>query len=396
MKLGRETETIEYKKTTGELKEGIISIVSILNKHNGGELYFGVKNDGTTIGQDISDKTLRDVSQAVSHHIEPQIFPDISNVVIHNKDCIRIAFEGDNTPYYAYGRAYLRVADEDRVMSPQELESYILKKNASTTDWDSESSDRSIDDVNEKALTDYIAKANAEGRINYAYTDKQDILKKLNLLNDGKINNAANMMFGGNINLELQMATFASNERLTFLNIDRKSGTISELVDIAENYIKNTIGWRVEFGGGLQRKEIPEVPIEAVREALINSFCHKDYTVSQNNEVAVFKDRIEIYNSGKFPDGLTPRDFIEKSERSVHRNPLLAQILYYSRDIESFGTGLRRIMTLCQEADVKVEFQMLKIGFAVVFHRFDKEVDCLGRIVTDINSKETSCKSTTS
>jgi len=50
MKLGRETETIEYKKSTGELKQGIISMVAILNKHNGGELYFGVRNDSVVVG----------------------------------------------------------------------------------------------------------------------------------------------------------------------------------------------------------------------------------------------------------------------------------------------------------------------------------------------------------
>ena len=122
MKLGRETETIEYKKTTSELKEGILSMVAILNKHNGGELYFGIRNDGTVVGQDISEKTLRDISQAISNHIEPHIYPDIKNVVIDDKDCICVAFEGENVPYFAYGRAYIRVADEDKVMSPQELD----------------------------------------------------------------------------------------------------------------------------------------------------------------------------------------------------------------------------------------------------------------------------------
>jgi ATP-dependent DNA helicase RecG len=269
MKLGKETETIEYKKSTSELKEGIISIAAILNKHNGGELYFGVRNDGVAAGQDVSDKTLRDVSQAIANHVEPKIYPDIKNVAIDDKKCIRIAFEGDNVPYYAYGRAYLRVADEDRVMSPQELESYILKKNTNKTDWDSEPSEKTTVDVNEKILTDYISKANAAGRIDYAYTDKDDILKRLNLLNADKISNTAKVMFCGNVNLEIQMATFATNERLTFLDIERKSGTINELVDIAEKYIKNTINWRVEFDGSIQRKEIPEVPIEAVREALL-------------------------------------------------------------------------------------------------------------------------------
>ena len=386
MKLGSENEILEYKKSTSELKEGIISIVAILNKHNGGELYFGIKNDGTPVGQDISDKTLRDISQAIHNHIEPSIYPNINNVVIGNKKCIRVVFEGGNVPYYAYGRAYLRVADEDRVMSPKELESYILKKSANTTIWDSEASDKTVDSVDEKTLKAYIDKANAAGRINYAYSDKYDILKRLDLLNGNNITNTAKVMFCKDVNLEIQMAIFATEERLTFIDIDSEKGTIIELVDIAERYIKKNTRWRVEFDGSRERIEIPEIPMEAIREALINSYCHKDYRSSQNNEVAIYKDRIEIYNPGTFPDGLTPQDFIEKPERSVHRNPLLAQTLYYSEDIERFGTGLRRIMTACQDADVKVEFQMLKLGFAVVFYRKDVSeiaVDKMGRVVTE-------------
>ena len=51
--IGSETEQIEYKKSIGELKEAMFSIVAILNKHQSGELYFGVKNDGTVIGQEV-------------------------------------------------------------------------------------------------------------------------------------------------------------------------------------------------------------------------------------------------------------------------------------------------------------------------------------------------------
>jgi ATP-dependent DNA helicase RecG len=143
-------------------------------------------------------------------------------------------------------------------------------------------------------------------------------------------------------------------------------------VEIAEKYIRSNIRWRVVLDGSIQRKEIPEIPIEAVREAIINSYCHRQDTSSQNNEVTIHPNRIEIYNPGTFPDGLTPRDFIEGSSRSVKRNPLLAQLMYYSKDIESFGTGLKRITEACDNADVKVEFQMLKLGFAVVFYRPDE------------------------
>ena len=111
--------------------------------------------------------------------------------------------------------------------------------------------------------------------------------------------------------------------------------------------------------------------MDAVREAIINSFCHRDYKSSQNNTISIYSNRVEIYNLGTFPDGLTPEDFIDGDEYSVKRNPLLAQIMYYVKDIENFGTGLKCIADACELAGVKVEFKMLKLGFAVVFYRPD-------------------------
>lgn len=103
-----------------------------------------------------------------------------------------------------------------------------------------------------------------------------------------------------------------------------------------------------------QRKEIPEIPADAIREALINSFCHKDYGACQSNEVAIYKDRVEIYNPGSFPEGYKPEDFISGDERPVRRNPLITSILYYSKDVESFGTGLKRIADRLQRSKLPV------------------------------------------
>ena len=74
MKL-KESENVELKKSTAELKEAVISISAILNKHGGGELYFGVKDDGTVLGQQTSPKTLREVSQAILENVEPKFIP---------------------------------------------------------------------------------------------------------------------------------------------------------------------------------------------------------------------------------------------------------------------------------------------------------------------------------
>ena len=372
MKVGKENEKLEFKKTTAELKEGIISIASMLNKHGGGELYFGVRNDGTPSGMDVSEKTLRDISQAVANHIEPKIYPKISEVFVDEKPCIICAFSGDDSPYFAYGRAYIRVADEDRVLSPAELENFINRKNELRGTWDSGVSDKTIINVDDEVLKNYLERGNRVGRIDFTYTNKNDVLHKLGLIDGDKLKNAADILFVGSRMLEVQMAIFAGTERLTFNDIKRHSGSITSLIEIAEAYIKNNIRWRVVLDGSIQRKEIPEIPMDAVREALVNSYCHRLYSSSQNNEITIYSNRIEIYNPGTFPDGLTPQDFLVGTERSIKRNPLLAQLMYFSKDIESFGTGLKRITDACNEAGVKVEFQLLKKGFAVVFYRPDK------------------------
>jgi ATP-dependent DNA helicase RecG len=100
-----------------------------------------------------------------------------------------------------------------------------------------------------------------------------------------------------------------------------------------------------------------------------NSFCHKNYRTRQNSEVAIYSDRIEIYNPGTFPENINPEDFIKGTGESIHRNPLLARIMYYSKEIEDFGTGLKRIAEACRNAGIRYEFVRSNLGFKVVFYR---------------------------
>lgn len=370
-----ENEQTELKKSTSELKEAIISIVAILNKHQYGSLYFGIKNDGMVVGQDISEKTLRDVSKTISENIEPRIYPSVNKIKLDGKDCILVEFQGNEIPYHAFGRAYMRVGDEDRQLSVKELENIIIQKNSVELQWDKRISKKDISEINEKALKRFIEKANEVGRLDFKYLNKETTLKKLGLAAEDKILNAAEVLFCDENPLELQLAIFATNEKLTFLDIKLEKGNIFDLLNIAELYIKNNTRWRVKFGK-LEREEIPEIPLGAIREALVNSFCHRDYTVPKGNEVAIFKNRVEIFNPGDFPAGYKPEDFIESEEHSILRNPIIAHNLYLSKDIEKWGSGIKRIYDECQENGVKVEFKVLKSGFVVKFFRIDvKEIE---------------------
>ena len=88
----KESETLELKKSTSDLKEALISIVAILNKHRKGELYFGIKNNGEVVGLTVAEKTIRDISKAVSDNIEPKIFPKINEVILKGKNCVQVEF----------------------------------------------------------------------------------------------------------------------------------------------------------------------------------------------------------------------------------------------------------------------------------------------------------------
>ncbi len=144
MNIGVETEQIEFKKSTGELKEGVISIASMLNKHRSGVLYFGVKNDGEVIGQQIGDNTLRDISQAMANFIKPQIIPSISFELIDDRNIIKISVAGNERPYSAYGKYYMRSADEDRELSPSALRNLMMSNTDSIVNLESNNQELSF------------------------------------------------------------------------------------------------------------------------------------------------------------------------------------------------------------------------------------------------------------
>ena len=155
----RESETVELKKSLAELKEGIVSVTAILNKHGMGELWFGMKNDGTATGLNIGEKTLRDLSQSIAAHIEPKIYPQVSIENHQGKKCIKVAFQEKDAPYFAYDRVYMRVADEDRQLTVKELEHLILIKNREALRWGTEPCAMTLDDLSESRLKSFLKRA---------------------------------------------------------------------------------------------------------------------------------------------------------------------------------------------------------------------------------------------
>jgi ATP-dependent DNA helicase RecG len=283
MNLGKESETLEFKKTTGEIKEAMVSIASILNKHGVGTLYFGVKSNGDVVGQDVSESSLRDVSRVVYENIKPQIYPAIEEVVIDGRHLIKVEFSGENAPYSAGGRYYLRTADEDREVTPEELKAFF-SANKYRARWENTKSEATSKQIDRTTIKNFWQKAIASGRLPDGRYTSPLILNRFGLVKDGYLTNAGEALFGNTRAVTLKVAIFATDEKLTFLDMKLYEDNIFKLLDIAEKYILKNIRWRNEITG-IDREEIPEIPVAVVREVLANSFAHSMYGSRTHHEI---------------------------------------------------------------------------------------------------------------
>ena len=373
MNLGKETETLEFKKTTGEMNAAMVSIAAILNKHGIGTLYFGVKPNGDVIGQDVSESSLRDVSRTVYEQIRPQIYPVVKEVELDKRHLIKVEFSGENAPYSADGRYYLRVADEDRAVAPEELKAFFAA-NKSRGKWEKEISSSTEKQIDKTAIKSFWQKAIAAGRLPEGRYTCPIILKRFGLVTDGYLTNAGEVLFGSNHPVSLKMGIFATDEKLTILDMKTEEDNVYNLLSDAEAYILKNIRWKSEIIT-TEREEIPEIPVAVVREVLANSFAHAIYNGHTSHEICIHPGMITIYSPGEYASKFSPEEYIKENLESEIRNPVIAKILYLNKSIEKFGSGFKRIDSLCKDAGIKYSYTNNENGFKFVLYRQQTQSD---------------------
>lgn len=331
MNFGMETELVEFKKTTGELKEGIVSLASMLNKNGKGVLYFGVRNDGEVIGQQIGDRTMREISQGIANAIKPQIIPTISMELCDDKNVIKVTAVGDERPYSAYGKYYMRSADEDREITPQQLRSLMLSVSDSIVNIEANNQELTFDQL--KTL---YAGSNLTLREN---TFKQN----LNLLTrDGTYNLMAGILADTN-SYSIKVAVFRGTDKTDLIKRN-EYGYKCMLVAVKQvlDYMEALNDTAVDVGGSL-RKESKLFDFSCFREAWLNACLHNRWSRQTPPAVYMFDDRIEIISVGGLPDGLTVEEFYEGKSKPV--NLELQQIMVQLDYIEQTGHGVPLIVS---------------------------------------------------
>lgn len=331
MNIGTETELIEFKKTTGELKEGIISLASMLNKNGKGVLYFGVRNDGEIVGQQVGDRTMREISQGIANAIKPQIIPTIVMELCDDKNVIKVTVTGDEKPYSAYGKYYMRSADEDREISPQQLRNLMLSVSDSIVNIESNNQNLTFDQL--KTL---YAGNNLTLREN-------TFAQNLNLLTrSGTYNLMANILADVN-SYSIKVAVFRGTDKTDLIKRN-EYGYKCMLVAVKQvlDYMEALNDTTVDVGGSL-RKESKMFDFSCFREAWLNACLHNRWSKQTPPAVYVFDDRIEIISIGGLPDGLSLDEFYEGKSKPV--NLELQQIMVQLDYIEQTGHGVPLIIS---------------------------------------------------
>jgi len=198
---------------------------------------------------------------------------------------------------------------------------------------------------------------------------------RIGLLKENKLTNAAILLFGKKpqrffMQSEVRCARFKGTEPLEFIDMKVFAGTVIDQREDAVEFVKEHIKLHARIIE-TERVERWEYPLAALREALTNALCHRDYELSSNVQVRIFDDRIEVWGCGPLPQPLTVEDLRTKHD-SILRNPLIGKCFFLIKFIEQWGTGTNRIIRECLNYDLPEPLFEEAAGNLVVTFRKSK------------------------
>jgi len=339
-----ESSIVEYKRELPpKAKSMKAEIVSFLNSPTGGTIFLGVEDDGVPVtfaSEELRKTTFKDWESTISNWIATAFKPDITGLVLLeiNENEFKIAISsGVNKPYFFtdgeginYKGIYVRAGSSKRLASHEEIKRMMQKHISNVFDGEQI----------EQATLDFTYAKNI-----FKTLDKRFDVVGLGLKTSesSKYNNTALIISDENPNIA-KLAVYDGVDTIMFKDKKKFTGSIISQIDSVLTYLKLVNHTGIIIGSEGKRIEYPSYPEVALREAIVNAFVHRDYTLTPDIRIEIFNDRIEIASPGSLPDGLTVNDI--RQGANAKRNPTLINALDKMEYIENYGSGIRRIYAL--------------------------------------------------
>ena len=391
-----ESNTIEWKSSLSAVNE-IIEAISAFANTEGGKIVIGISGTGKIVGTNIGKDAIENLTNQISQHTDPKIHPKIIVKNIDNKDIIIIDVKSSADKLtLAFGRPYIRIGKSTMKMAKDEYEARILEKHKDKLQFDKQiNRNAKLTDINKETLSMFVRNAKLERGLDVdEKLETKEILSRLKLFQAGKLTNAAILLFGKKPqDLFLQATVKAirfkgsdvSGEMIDFKTIE---GNILSQLKKAEDFIFEHIPMRAWIENGkLQRQEKWLYPPKAIREALANALAHRDYELTGNTQVRIFDDRMEIWNSGILPKGLSVEQ-LRHDHYSMPRNPLIAKMFFWIKYAEEVGTGTNKIIQWCKQWGLpEPRFKETGASFTLTFKNPHPQKD-LSLTRADLNQRQ--------
>ena len=354
-----ESETVEFKKSTSLLTACGEALCGFLN-HRGGTVLIGVNQKQELIGQDVNDRTQQELANLI-RKIEPAAPVEIHRVKLSKPRleiiALRASESRQNRPFLFDGKPYQRIGTTTSIMPQSRYQELLLQKMHANDRWEiTPDHDVQLSDLDSEEIARTARLGKEVRRLPETMTqNSSDILDRLGLRVKDKILRAAVILYGTQFlpfypQCLLRLARFRGNTKTEFLDNRQVHGNAFKLLDEAMIFLERhlPVAGKIE---GLERKDTLLFPIAALREALVNAICHRDYSIPGGAiSLAIYDDRLEIWSTGKLPFGLQI-DELKKDHASTPRNPTIAGVFYKRGLVESWGRGTQKIVELCLAAD---------------------------------------------
>lgn len=331
---------------------------------------FGVDPRGALIGQTVSDHTVEQIV-AEFGRIEPAVYPEIERVALDQTGgAIVIASVGRSyrRPHTYKGRAFRRVGNTTHELSQTEYQELLIDARHAQRRWENEvAEDWAVARLDHSEIARTVDEAVRRGRLEEPGTRNPiEMLRGLGLMADGQLLRAAVVLVArdGELAAEypqcrIRLARFRGTDKTEFIDNRQSFGNAFDLLLQADRFLRAhlPVAGRV-VAGVFERSDDPIYPLIALREALANALCHRDYSIGGGSVgVGIYDDRLEITSSGGLHFGLTADDLYEPHD-SKPWNPTIADVFYRRGIIEAWGRGTVKMTELMQQAGLpRPEFE---------------------------------------
>ena len=351
-----ESEVVELKaEVVGDICKEVIAFANT----KGGTLYIGVSDDGSVVGVKNADQVILQLNNMIRDSIKPDVtmFVGYKTQHVGDKDIIAVTIQkGTDRPYYlgSKGLKPSGVYVRNGTSSDPATDSAI-RRMIKETDGDNFESMRSL----EQNLSFEAAEKQFEKQNIPFDAAKMQTLGMISA--DGIYSNVA-LLLSDQCPSTIKAATFSGEDKGSFQDRREFGGSLFQQMEELYSYLDLRNQTKAIFDG-LYRIDTRDYPEDALREALLNSLIHRDYSFRASTLVSVYADRIEFVSVGGLPSGIELDDIM--LGLSVCRNPKLAAIFYRLQLIEAYGTGMPKIMNAYTETELKPKIQVSSNAFKI-------------------------------